>query len=173
MPFQGDRCVVDTNVLSDFFSSGCLGLLWQLFPGGVWIDPYVSEEAKVKFGLDVHMELSQLNLAYNFTNNYDENYYVEMGEIKARKQALKHADICCVINAKIHNATCLSADRAVVKTCEERGLKYARHGGILIELVSRNLITKAEALAYFNNFLSNGLIMRESIRDDIISQLSD
>lgn len=53
MPFQCPRCVIDTNVLSDFYECGCLPLIWQLFPGGVWIDPYVCEELKVKYQLDV------------------------------------------------------------------------------------------------------------------------
>lgn len=58
MPFQCPRCVIDTNVLSDFHECGCLALIWQLFPGGVWIDPYVCEELKSKYQLDVQHALA-------------------------------------------------------------------------------------------------------------------
>lgn len=172
MPFNCPRCVIDTNVLSDFYEYRCLPIIWSLFPGGVWIDPYVSEELRVKYELDVHQALTGLQLQYNFTNDYDADHYTEMLEIKTRRQALKHADISCILNAGMHDATCLSADNAVYKTCVERDIKVARHGGILKEAVSRQLITKPEALAYFMGFLDRGLTMKPSVREQIIADLS-
>ncbi|RLM12853.1 PIN domain-containing protein [Gibbsiella quercinecans] len=168
MPFECPRCVVDTNVLSDFYESDCLPLIWQIFPGGVWIDPYVCEELKAKYELDVQQELARLQLPYNFTNDYEPEHLVEMAEIKTRRRALKYADISCVVNARIHEATCLSADNAVYKTCGERGVKAARHGGILQEAVRRSMLTKHQALAYFQRFLDSGLTMKPSIREQLI-----
>lgn len=172
MPFECPRCVIDTNVLSDFFECGCLHLIWRIFPGGVWIDPYVCEELKAKYDLDVQQELGRLNLQYFFTNDYDAEHFAEMGEIKARKAALKTADIACIMNAKIHGATCLSADMAVYKTCADRGVKVARHGGILLEAVRRQMLTNDEARGYFEFFIERGLMMKPSIRDEIIAKLS-
>lgn len=169
MPFECPRCVIDTNVLSDFFECGCLPLIWQMYPGGVWIDPYVSEELKAKYNLDVQSELGRLQLEYSFTNDYEPDHFVEMAEIKSRKAALKTADIACIMNAKIHDATCLSADMAVYRTCSDRGVKAARHGGILQEAVKRNLISKADASTFFSLFLDRGLMMKPSIRDEIMA----
>lgn len=169
MPFECRRCVIDTNVLSDFFECGCLNLIWQIFPEGVWIDPYVCEELKAKYNLDVQSELNRLQLQYNFTNDYEPEHFAEMAEIKTRRRALKYADISCVVNARIHDATCLSADNAVFKTCDERGVKAARHGGILQEAVTRQFITKAQAREYFQFFLDNGLTMKLSIREQILA----
>ncbi|MFJ1217509.1 hypothetical protein ACVSUH_21135 [Yersinia enterocolitica] len=106
MPFECPRCVIDTNVLSDFYEGGCLSLIWQVYPGGVWIDPYVCEELKANYALNVQKELARLQLQYNFTNDYEPEHFVEMAEIKARRRALKYADISCVVNARIHDATC-------------------------------------------------------------------
>lgn len=172
MPFECPRCVIDTNVLSDFFESGCLEVIWKIFPGGVWIDPYVCEELKAKYDLDVQQELMRLNLQYNFTNDYEPENLVEMAEIKTRRRALKYADISCVVNARIHDATCLSADNAVYKTCGERGVKAARHGGILQEAVRRQLLTRQEALAIFLLFLERGLTMKSSVREQIITSFA-
>lgn len=122
MPFECPRCVIDTNVLSDFYEGKCLDLIWQIYPGGVWIDPYVCEELKAKYNLDVQEQLTRLQLPYNFTNDYEPEHFIEMAEIKNRRRALKYADISCVVNARIHDATCLSADNAVYKTCAERGV---------------------------------------------------
>lgn len=172
MPFECPRGVIDTNVLSDFYEGGCLGLIWQVYPGGVWIDPYVCEELKVKYNLDVQEELARLNLPYNFTNDYEPEHYVEMAEIKIRRRALKYADISCVVNARIHEATCLSADNAVYKTCGERGVKAARHGGLLQEAVRRGLLNKQQALTHFQFFLDRGLTMRPSIREQILASFA-
>lgn len=172
MPFECPRCVIDTNVLSDFFECGCLALIWQIFPGGVWIDPYVCEELKAKYNLDVQNELGRLQLQYNFTNDYEPEHFAEMAEIKIRRRALKYADISCVINARIHDATCLSADNAVFKTCGERGVRAARHGGLLQEAVRRQLITKQEANAHFQLFLERGLTMKPSIREQILAEFT-
>lgn len=172
MPFECPRCVIDTNVLSDFYECGCIQLIWDLFPGGVWIDPYVCEELKVKFALDVQQELARLQLPYNFTNDYEPEHYAEMQEIKTRRRALKHADISCILNARLNDATCLSADNAVFKTCQERNVRVSRHGGVLLEAVNRGMITKAEALAFFLAFLERGLTMRPSIREELIAQFS-
>lgn len=152
MPFQCPRCVIDTNVLADFHECGCLALIWPLFPGGVWINPYVCEELKAKYSLDVQHALAHLQLPYTFTNDYEPQHYAVMQEIKTRRRALKHADISCVIQARLQQATCLSADNAVCKTCQERGIKVSRHGGILEEAVNRNLISKAQARLFFRPF---------------------
>jgi len=98
MPFECRKCVIDTNVISDFYECSCLPLIWQLFPEGVWIDPYVSEELKAKYQLDIHQALNKLQLAYNFTNDYEPEHISEMGEIKTRRRALKFADISCIVN---------------------------------------------------------------------------
>ena len=172
MPFQCPRCVIDTNVLSDFYECGCLPLIWQLFPGGVWSDPYVSEELKVKYQLDVQHALAHLQLPYTFTNDYEPEHYAEMQEIKERRRALKHADISCVIQARLQQATCLSADNAVYKTCQERGIKVSRHGGILEEAVKRDMISKAQALRFFQGFLDRGLTMKPSIRAALFEKFS-
>ena len=172
MPFECPRCVIVTNVLSDFYEGGCLGLIWQIYPGGVWIDPYVCEELKAKYNLNVQEELARLQLAYNFTNDYEPEHLVEMAEIKTRRRALKYADISCVVNASIHDATCLSADNAVYKTCEERGVKAARHGGLLQEAVRRGIIDKQQALTYFQFFLDNGLTMKATVRQQVIASFS-
>ncbi|WP_233592973.1 hypothetical protein [Candidatus Pantoea deserta] len=139
-------------MLADFHECGCLALIWQLFPGGVWIDPYVCEELKAKYSLDVQHALAHLQLPYTFTNDYEPQHYAEMQEIKTRRRALKHADISCVIQARLQQATCLSADNAVCKTCQERGIKVSQHGGILEEAVNRNLISKAQARLFFRPF---------------------
>ncbi|AEX50944.1 hypothetical protein GRAQ_00090 [Rahnella aquatilis CIP 78.65 = ATCC 33071] len=173
MPFERQKCVVDTNVLSDFYQCECLKLIWDLYPQGVWIDPYVSEELKVRYMLDVQHELQQLGLFYNFTNNYEPEHYLEMAEIKSRRRALKTADISCIVNAKMNDATCLSADNAVYKTCTERGLKAARHGGILEECVRRELITRGKAREYFLAFLDRGLTMKPSVRDELLAIFTD
>lgn len=170
MPFNCSRCVVDTNVLSDFFECRCLNLIWNIFPDGVWIDPYVCEELKTKYDLNVQKELNRLRLPYRFTNDYDPGHFVEMAEIKTRKRALKYADISCIINARLHHATCLSADNAVFKTCVERGVKAARHGGILQEAVRRDLLTKPQALGHFECFLSRGLTMKTSVREQLMGE---
>ncbi len=172
MPFSCPRCVIDTNVLSDFYECDCIQLIWDLFPGGVWIDPYVSEELKVKFELDVQAELTARQLPYNFTNDYEPEHYAEMAEIKARRRALKHADISCILNAGLNDATCLSADNAVFKTCQERNVRVTRHGGILVEAIARGLVTKAEALAFFLAFLERGLTMKPSVREALIAQFT-
>jgi len=172
MPFECPRCVIDTNVLSDFYECECIQLIWSLFPGGVWIDPYVCEELKAKYDLDVQQELARLQLPYNFTNDFEPEHYAEMQEIKARRRALKHADISCVINARVNQATCLSADNAVYKTCQERQVRVARHGGILLEAVKREMITKTQALEFFQAFLDRGLTMKPSVREALLVQFS-
>lgn len=172
MPFSCPRCVVDTNVMSDFYQCNCLELIWSLYPGGVWIDPYVSEELKTQFGLNVQLTLEALQLPYQFTSNYDEVQLLEMVEIKKRRRALKFADISCIVNAKINDAVCLSADKAVVKTCAERGVKVARHGGLLEESLKRDYITKPQALTFLSGFLSQGLTMPPSLRDELLNKFS-
>lgn len=172
MPFQCPRCVIDTNVLSDFYGCDCLALIWQLFPGGVWIDPYVCEELKVKYQLDVQQTLARLQLPYVFTNDYEPEHYAEMQEIKVRRRALKHADISCVLQARLQDATCLSADNAVFKTCQERGIRVARHGGILEEAINRHMLSKAQARHFFQAFLDRGLTMKPSIRDALLAKFS-
>ena len=169
MPFECPRCVIDTNVLSDFYEGKCLDLIWQIYPGGVWIDPYVCEELKAKYNLDVQEQLTRLQLPYNFTNDYEPEHFIEMAEIKNRRRALMYADISCVVNARIHDATCLSADNAVYKTCAERGVKAARHGGLLQEAVHRRLIHKQQALMHFQFFLDRGLTMKSSVREQILA----
>jgi hypothetical protein len=172
MPFNCDRCVVDTNVLSDFYEADCLEIIWDLFTGGVWVDPYVCEELKRRFGIDVALCLQQKNLAYHYTNNLTEESYIEMAEIKARKNALKTADILCIIYSKLNDATCLSADGAVVRICVERDVKVARHGGILEEALRRRHITKQEALRLFTMFLGQGLMMSQALRQEFIQKFS-
>ncbi|MCV5289787.1 hypothetical protein OFB97_31100, partial [Escherichia coli] len=73
------------------------------------------------------------------------------------------------VNARIHDATCLSADNAVYKTCAERGVKAARHGGLLQEAVRRRLIHKQQALMHFQFFLDRGLTMKSSVREQILA----
>ena len=172
MPFTCPRCVIDTNVMSDFFEGQCVRLIWRLFPDGVWIDPYVCEEFKAKYGLEVQRELEKHGLQYRFTADYLPEQLAEMAEIKARRMALKYADISCIVNARVNNATCLSADNAVYKTCLERGVKAARHGGILQEAVRRQHLTKVQALAYFHTFLARGLTMKSAVREEIINSFS-
>lgn len=172
MPFECTRCVIDTNVLSDFYEGGCLLLIWKIYPDGVWIDPYVCEELKSKYALNVQEELSRLRLQYNFTNDYEPEHFIEMAEIKTRRRALKYADISCIVNARIHDATCLSADNAVYKTCVERGVKAARHGGLLQEAVHRGFVSKHQVLTHFNFFLERGLTMKPSIREQTITSFS-
>lgn len=156
MPFECPRCVIDTNVLSDFYEGGCLGLIWQVYPGGVWIDPYVCEELKAKYNLNVQEELARLQLPYNFTNDYEPEHYVEMAEIKTRRRALKYADISCVVNARIHEATCLSADNAVYKTCGERGVKAADMVDFFKKLSAEGFLVSNTPLRIFNFSLSVG-----------------
>ncbi|MCG3101492.1 hypothetical protein MAQ58_18825 [Enterobacter sp. DRP3] len=164
--------MLDTNIISDFHEARCLHLLWQLYPGGVWIDPHVSEELRRKFGLDVHQTLAELQLDYNFTNDYAPELLAEMLEIKQRRRALKFADISCIINARLNDAVCLSADNAVYKLCQERNVLVARHGGLLAECVRRELITKAEALEHLTTFLNAGLTMPDEVRDNFFMQFS-
>lgn len=51
-------------------------------PGWCGLTPYVCEELKAKYNLDVQEQLTRLQLPYNFTNDYEPEHFIEMAEIK-------------------------------------------------------------------------------------------
>lgn len=173
MPFTCPRACADTNVLCDFYLAGCIEIIWHLYPDGVWIDPYVHEELKVKYNLDVYHALQVKGLEYISTKNYSAEQLMQMAEIKTRKRALKFADISCIVNSGIHDAVCLSADNAVVSICIERNIKVARHCGILEEAIRREIITKNIAYVHLIKFLDNGLTLPPKVRGEYLGKFSE
>ena len=159
MPFRKCQASVDTNILYYFFAAGRLDILWTLFPEGIWIDPAVFYEIRREFENDLEAWLHEQGLGYQVERQFEDAHYVEMAEIKARHRGLKHPDIATIVVAGKHGVTCLSADDAVRKTCDERDIPFARHIGCLEEAVRREVITSAEALRILEAFLEEGLYL--------------
>lgn len=159
MPFRKRQASVDTNILYYFFAAQRLDILWSLFPEGIWIDPSVFYEIRREFGNDLEAWLREQSLGYQVERQFEDAHYLEMAEIKARHRGLKHPDIATIVVAGKRGITCLSADDAVRKTCDERGIPFARHIGCLEEAVLREVIAPAEATRILEVFLEEGLYL--------------
>lgn len=170
MPFSRLEASADTNILSDFYCANHVGLLWQLFPDGIWIDPYILEEIRCKFGYDFLNELKRLNLTHQVERNFEDIHYAEMAEIKARRRGLKHSDIACIVIASKRGITCLSSDDAVRKTCQERGIPLARHLSCLQTAVDRHLISAGNAIFLLQSFIDNGLYLPVDLVDEHLAR---
>jgi len=166
MPFSRNQASLDTNILYYFHAVGRLDLIWALFPEGVWIDPAVLQEIRIEFGADLETYLSEQGFVFRIERQFEDRHYVEMAEIKARRRGLKHADIVTVVVAGKQDITCLSADEPVRKTCEERGIPFARHLGCLEEAIKRGLLDDKEALIVLEGFLDEGLYLPRSLVED-------
>jgi len=163
MPFRNAQACADTNILYYFYAIGRLDLVWALFPDGIWIDPAVLREIREVFGADLEEWLGEQDCPFQIERQFEDRHYLEMAEIKARRPGLKHADIVTIVIAGKQGITCLSADDAVRKTCEERGVSFARHVGCLDEAVCRGLLTQGEALALLDALLEEGLYLPQSL----------
>lgn len=166
MPFTKNQASLDTNILYYFHAVGRLDLIWALFPGGVWIDPAVLQEIHNEFCTDLETRLRAQGLVFQIERQFEDKHYVEMAEIKARRRGLKHADIVTIVVAGKRGITCLSADDAVRKTCEERRIAFARHLGCLAEAIERSLLSSGEALTILDGFLGDGLYLPHSVVKD-------
>jgi len=159
MPFRKRQASVDTNILYYFFAAGRLDILWTLFPEGIWIDPTVFYEIRREFENDLKAWLYEQGLGYQVERQFEDAHNVEIAEIKARHRGLKHPDIATIVVAGKHGIACLSADDAVRKTCDERGIHFARHIGCLEEAVRREIIVPAEAIRILDAFQTEGLYL--------------
>jgi|GEM_PF-1488618 len=157
MPFRNTQASVDTNILYCFYEIGRLDLVWSLFPGRVWIDPAVLQEIREEFGTDVEVWLREQGFDFQTERQFEDRHYLEMAEIKARHRGLKHADIVTIVVAGKHGITCLSADDAVRKNCEERDIAFARHLGCLDEATRRGFLNGKKAMELLSGFLKEGL----------------
>jgi predicted nucleic acid-binding protein len=165
MPFTNRAAAADTNVLTDFFTAGCLELLWQLFPDGLWLDASVLMELQESHDDELLRTVRHCGWRMHGEKNRSEQDYGLMQSIKGAHPALKHPDIACVVLAKKYGLTCLSADQLVFKTCGELRLPVVRHVGLLEESIERGLIAAAQASDFLNAFLDNGLYLPRVVID--------
>lgn len=166
MPPLKDSASADTCVVSDFLATSRLDLLGGLFPQGLWIDPSVLQELSVQFGESVLDDLRSQGCVVLIERGFGPDDYLEMAEIKRRRPALLHPDVVSVVLARMHDATCLSSDGAVRKTCQERGIDVAGHVGCLRQGMVRGLLSHRQASDLLDRMLERGLYLPASVVDD-------
>ncbi|WP_200236483.1 hypothetical protein [Lamprobacter modestohalophilus] len=168
MPFTRITASADTCVLSDFIAVGRVGLLSQLFPGGVWVDASVIVELQDQFGASVRDQAISGGCQLLLERGYDASHYAEMAKIKGTRPAMRHADIATVVLARKCGGICLSSDAAVRKTCTERGIPIAGQLGCLRACVQQRLLTKTDADQLLDLFVRNGLYLPRNAVDEFL-----
>jgi predicted nucleic acid-binding protein len=171
MPFTRTTASADTCVLSDFIAVGRIGLLSRLFPDGIWIDGNVIVELQDEFGASVRDQVTSDGCELLVDRGYDPEHYAEMAEIKRTRPGMRHPDIATVVLARKWGGTCLSSDKAVRKTCEERGILIAGQIGCLEVCVHRRLLSKGDAHHLLVTFVENGLYLPQAMVDGFLRGL--
>jgi len=166
MPFTRTSASADTCVLSDFIAVDRVGLLSQLFPEGIRVDASVIVELQEQFGASIREQASANGCELLVERSYEATHYAEMAEIKRGRPGMRHADIAAVVLAGKYQVTCLSSDRAVRKTCNERGIFVAGQLGCLKVGIERQLFSRREAIDLLDRFIDNGLYLPSDLVAD-------
>lgn len=159
MPFTRNAASADTCVLSDFLKARRPDLLARLFPDGIRVDASVVFELTDSFGYRVCEQLADYNCHLMIERDYEPIHYSAMATIKQTRPALRHPDIATLVLAEKYQLACLSSDKAVRKTCGERGILIAGHIGCLKTCVERRWLDPATGVALLNTFKENGLYL--------------
>lgn len=137
-----DVFLADANVLIDYLQVGIAVLgKYSLHVGKVFVPRLILDD-EVK-GLDAD-ECRRVGLE---VVDIEPEVLLEAA-IRAEGLALSFHDWVCVLESRRRAAICLTSDAALIKVCEQQGVRCKRGLAILLELVSLEVLAAESARGF-------------------------